>query len=265
MQGSGDTRWCKYWEQNKIGNRSAPRSGRRTFRARAKFSSSGALFAKQRKLVAGRSQGPSPHPASSRDGDGAQNAAVLACCGLMEARTRVRARAAYKVRVCVQCRNRENVLPESAPLVFSCFSCPEMNARPRRGDSEVRFHCADVTPTLVQCHTPHITKRHQNVSSLATARRCRSRTPSRPRPSRDRFDSRSVRAFESRGGRRVSLVCFVRGLVLALSLALASAGQRRAAIAEWDHEPCGVSRGVGASRSRATGGRKSATVLVAHS
>ena len=43
------------------------------------------------------------------------------------------------------------------------------------------------------------------------------------------------------------------------------AGQRRAAIAGWDHEPCGVSRGVGASRSRATDGRESAAVLVAHS
>ena len=112
---------------------------------------------------------------------------------------------------------------------------------------------------------PHIAKRHQNVSSLATARRCRSRTPSRPRPPRGRFDSRSVRAFESRGGRRVSLVCFVRGLVLALSLALASAGKRLAAMAEWDHEPCEVSRGVGARRSRAPDGRESATVLVAHS
>ena len=107
-------------------------------------------MAKQRKRAPGRSQGPSPHPASSRDGDGAQKATVLACCGLREARTRVRTRAAYKVCVCVQYRNRENVLSESAPLVFSCFSCPEMNARPRRGDSEVRFHCADVTPTLVQ-------------------------------------------------------------------------------------------------------------------
>ena len=108
-------------------------------------------------------------------------------------------------------------------------------------------------------------KRHQNASSLATARRCRSRTPFRHRPPRGRFDSPSVRAFESRGGRRVSLVCFVRGLVLALSLALASAGQRPAAIAEWDHAPCEVSRGVGASRSRAIDGRESATVLVAHS
>jgi len=140
-----------------------------------------------------------------------------------------------------------------------------MNARPRRGDSEARFHCADVTPTLVQCHTSQNVTRHQHASSLATARRCRSRTPSRPRPSRGRFDSRSVRAFESRGGCRVSLVCFVRGLVLALSLALASAGQRLAATAGWDHEPCGVSRGVGASRSRATDDRESAAVLVAHS
>ena len=41
--------------------------------------------------------------------------------------------------------------------------------------------------------------------------------------------------------------------------------QRRAAIAGSDHEPCGVSRGVGASRSRAADGRESAAVLVAHS
>ena len=27
------TRWCKYWEQNKIGNTTAPMSGQRTFRA----------------------------------------------------------------------------------------------------------------------------------------------------------------------------------------------------------------------------------------
>ena len=134
----------------------------------AKFSSSGALLAKQRKRAPGRSQGPSPHPASSRDGDGAQNAAVLACCGLREARTRVRARAAYKVCVCVQCRTRENVLSESAPLVFSCFSCPEMNARPRRGDSEVRFHCADVTATLVQCHTTQNVTNTPAVSRLRT-------------------------------------------------------------------------------------------------
>jgi len=131
----------------------------------AKFSSSGALLAKQRKRAPGRSQGPSPHPASSRDGDGAQNAAVLACCGLREARTRVRARAAYKVCFCVQYRKRENVLSESAPLMFPCFSCPEMNARPRRGDSEVRFHCADVTATLVQCHTT------QNVTNTSAVSR----------------------------------------------------------------------------------------------
>ena len=128
---------------------------RRTTRSRhqtqpgAKFSSSGALFAKQRKLVAGRSQGPSPHPASSRDGDGAQKATVLACCGLREARTRVRARAAYKVCVCVQYRTRENVLSESASLAFLCFPCPEMNTRPRPADSEVQLKapgrgpCAD--------------------------------------------------------------------------------------------------------------------------
>ena len=44
------------------------------------------LFLKQRKCARGRSQGPSPHPARSRDdGDdnGAKNAGVLlACCGL---------------------------------------------------------------------------------------------------------------------------------------------------------------------------------------
>ena len=62
-------------------------------------------------------------------------------------------------------KSRKNVLSESAPLVFSCFSCPEMNARPRHGDSEVRFHCADVTPTLVQCHTT------QNVTNTSAVSR----------------------------------------------------------------------------------------------
>ena len=87
-----------------------PRHRPRLYRPhlRAKFSSSGVLFAKQRKRVTGRSQGPSRHPASSRDEDGAQNATVLACCGLLrEARTRVRARAACKVCICVQYRTRE--------------------------------------------------------------------------------------------------------------------------------------------------------------
>ena len=93
---------------------------------RAKFSSSGALFAKQRKRATGRSQGPSPHPASSWDGDGAQNATVLACCGLREARTRVRARAAYKVCVCVQYGTSEIVLTEPPPPAFPRFSCPEI-------------------------------------------------------------------------------------------------------------------------------------------
>ena len=184
----------------------------------AKFSSSGALFAKQRKRVTGRSQGPSPHPASSWDGDGAQNATVLACCGLREARTRVRARAAYKVCVCVQYGTSEIVLTEPPPPAFPRFSCPEMNARPRAADSVSRFHCADVTSTLVNVHTSQ--KRHQHVSSLATAHRCGARTRSRSRPPRGRFDSRSVRVLKGRGGRCVSLVCFVRGLVLALSLAL---------------------------------------------
>ena len=63
-------------------------------RAKKISSSSGALLAKQRKRAPGRSQGPSPHPASSRDGNGAQNAAVLAFCGLREAHMRVLARAA---------------------------------------------------------------------------------------------------------------------------------------------------------------------------
>ena len=103
----------------------------------AKFSSRGALFAKQRKRVTGRSHDPSPHPASSRDGDGAQNAAVLACCGLREARTRVRARAAYTVCVCVQYGTSEIVHSESPPPAFPRFSCPEMNARPRAADSEI--------------------------------------------------------------------------------------------------------------------------------
>ena len=40
-----------------------------------------------------------------------------------------------------------------------------MNARPRRGDSETRFHCADVTPTLVQCHTS------QNVTNTPAVSR----------------------------------------------------------------------------------------------
>jgi hypothetical protein len=69
---------------------------------------------------------------------------------------------------CVSAYNTEiakNVLSESAPLMFPCFSCPEMNARPRRGDSEVRFHCADVTATLVQCHTT------QNVTNTSAVSR----------------------------------------------------------------------------------------------
>ena len=82
---------------------------------------------------------------------------------------RVRARAAYKVFACVQYRTRERVLSESAPLAFSCFSCPdscpEINARPRAADSEVRFHCADVTPTLVQYHIS------QNVTKTSAASR----------------------------------------------------------------------------------------------
>ena len=69
---------------------------------------------------------------------------------------------------------------------------------------------------------PHNAKRHQHASSLATAHRCGARTRSRSRPSRGRFDSRSVRVLKGRGGRCVSPVCFVRGLVLDLSLALLS-------------------------------------------
>ena len=112
----------------------------------------------------------------------------------------------------------EIVLTEPPPPAFPRFSCPEMNARPRAADSVSRFHCADVTSTLVNVHTSQ--KRHQHVSSLATAHRCGARTRSRSRPPRGRFDSRSVRVLKGRGGRCVSLVCFVRGLVLALSLAL---------------------------------------------
>ena len=41
-----------------------------------------------------------------------------------------------------------------------------MNARPRRGDSEARFHCADVTPTLVQCHTSQNVTKTSAVSRL---------------------------------------------------------------------------------------------------
>ena len=105
----------------------------------AKFSSrSGALLAKQRRRAPGRSQGPSPHPASSRDGDGAQNAAVLACCGLMEARTRVRARAACKVCVCVQYRNRENIRSKSAPRAFSS-RCLLLVSRDERPDKTRRL------------------------------------------------------------------------------------------------------------------------------
>ena len=49
-------------------------------------------------------------------------------------------------------------LSESAPLAISCFSCPEMNARPRAAaDSEVRFHRGNATLTLVQC--VHIAER----------------------------------------------------------------------------------------------------------
>ena len=56
----------------------------------------------QERTTRGRSQGPSRHPASSRDGDGAQDAAVMACCGLREARTRVHARVARKVQRATQ-------------------------------------------------------------------------------------------------------------------------------------------------------------------
>jgi len=82
------------------------------------------------------------------------------------ARARVRARAAYILCVCVQYRNRENVLSKSAPPAFSRFPCPAMNARPRRGDLETRFHCADVTSTLVQCHTTQNATNTPAVSRL---------------------------------------------------------------------------------------------------
>ena len=145
-----------------------PSCGAGTAPGGAKFSSSGALLAKQRKRAPGRSQGPSPHPASSRDGDGAQNAAVLAFCGLREAHTRVRARVACKVCVCVKYETRENVLSESPPSAFPRFSCPEMNARPRAADSETRFHCADVTSTLVNVHTSENVTNTSAVSRLRT-------------------------------------------------------------------------------------------------
>ena len=135
-----------------------------------------------------------------------------------EARTRVRARAACAVCVCVQYGTSEIVLSESPPPAFPRFSCPEMNARPRAADSETRFHCADVTSALVNVHAS--LKRHQHASSLATAHRCGARTRSRSRPSRGRYDSRPIRVLKRRGGRCVSPVYFVRGLVLALSLAL---------------------------------------------
>ena len=64
---------------------------------RAKFSSSGALLAKQRKRAPGRSQGPSPHPASSRPGWGwgskRRGSGVLWAQGLSGKHTRAFARA----------------------------------------------------------------------------------------------------------------------------------------------------------------------------
>ena len=86
----------------------------------------------------------------------------------MEARTRVRrARAACKMCICVQQRTCENVLSESVPPAFPCLSYLETNAWPRPADSEVRFHRADVTLALVQCHTS------QNATKMCTVSRLR--------------------------------------------------------------------------------------------
>ena len=62
--------------------------------------SRGALFEKERKRAPGLSQGPSPRPASPRDGGGAQNAAALACCGLVGSGKHARAFAPARLAKC---------------------------------------------------------------------------------------------------------------------------------------------------------------------
>ena len=57
-----------------------------------KIPSSGPKKRKQPNSARARSQYPSPHPPSSRDGGGAQNTAVLACCMVPRAHARVWAR-----------------------------------------------------------------------------------------------------------------------------------------------------------------------------
>ena len=71
---------------------SARRPGARLEEVRVKIPSSGPKKRKQQNLARARSQCPSPHPPSSRDGDGAQNTTVLACCMISGAHARVWAR-----------------------------------------------------------------------------------------------------------------------------------------------------------------------------
>ena len=159
----------------------------------------------------------------------------------------------------------KNVLSESPPPAFPRFSCPEMNARSRAADSETRFHCADVTSTLVNVHKSQ--KRHQHASSLATAHRCGELANDLVlgRPGAGLTHDRYSRSRVEAGAACRWFVSF-EGSFWLFRWHFSGAGrQRREAIAGWDHEPCGVSRGVGASRSRATDGRESAAVLVAHS
>ena len=161
---------------------------------------------------------------------------------LTRACRRVRARAAYKLRVCVQYGDRESASSESPPPAFPCFSGPEMNARPKAADSEGEFKApsSDVPFTY--------RKRHQNVTISRADR------PHHPlwrsdwcgcsRLGQGQFESRWVRVIDDRVGRRGSLVCFVRELDLALSLApLISAGttgNKQAAIAGLGHGRCRV-------------------------
>ena len=121
-----------------------------------KIPSSGPKKRKQQNLARARSQYPSPHPPSSRDGDGAQNTTVLACCMISGAHARVWARS--RVRgvqiVCLRTmrKSRKRNFGVAAPCVsvFPCFSDSEMTARPSAADSEDEFKVppSDVPLTL---------------------------------------------------------------------------------------------------------------------
>ena len=141
-----------------------------------------------------------------------------------------------------------------------------MNARSRAADSETQFQCADVTSTLVPGQCAHISKTsptRQHSHDLRTVAELANDLVL-GRPGAGLTHGRFSRSSAEAGAACRSFVSF-EGSFWLFRWHFSGAGQRRAAIAGWDHEPCGVSRGVGASRSRATDGRKSATVLVAHS